>query len=82
MREMRRHAGGLALPWRRCCLFRRWKCFKPWPLKVVIDSVLGGAKPQFAWLQGIQPANLLPLACLALIALYLCLSVLQVSITT
>jgi len=77
--EMRRHAGRLALAVAEVLVISALEVLKPWPLKIVIDSVLDGAKPQFTWLQGIQPANLLPLACLALIALYLCLSVLNVS---
>ncbi len=77
--EMRRHAGRLALAVAEVLVISLLEVLKPWPLKVVIDSVLGGAKPQLTWLQGIPPGNLLLLACLGLIALYLCLSVLQVS---
>ncbi len=79
MSEMRRHTGRLALAVGEVLVISALEVLKPWPLKIVIDSVLGGAKPQLTWLQGISPARLLPLACLALIALYLCLSLLQVS---
>lgn len=77
--EMRRHAGRLAFAVAEVLVISALEVLKPWPLKIVIDSVLGGAKPQLPWLQGIPPATLLPLACVGLIALYLCLSVLQVS---
>src|SRR5271156_4572390 len=63
--EMRRHAGRLALAVAEVLVISALEVLKPWPLKIVIDSVLDGAKPQFTWLQGIQPANLLPLACQA-----------------
>ena len=54
--EMRRHAGRLALAVAEVLVISLLEVLKPWPLKVVIDSVLGGAKPQFTALQGLPPA--------------------------
>jgi len=77
--EMRRHAGRLALAVSEVVLISGLEVLKPWPLKIVIDNVLGDAKPQLRWLQTMAPAALLPGACLGLIVLYLALSFLQVS---
>ncbi len=77
--EMRRHAGRLALAVSEVLLISAFEVLKPWPLKIVIDNVLSGARPQLAWLQTMKPAALLPVACLGLIVLYLALSLFQVS---
>jgi ATP-binding cassette, subfamily B, bacterial len=77
--QMRRYAWRLALALGEVLLISALEVLKPWPLKIVIDNVLSGAKPRLAWLAPMTPAALLPLACLGLIILYLTLSVLQVS---
>ena len=77
--EMRRHAWRLALAVVEVLLLSALEVLKPWPLKIVIDNVLGGAKPQLSWLQALPPSELLTVACLGLIVLYLGLSILQVS---
>ena len=43
---------------------------KPWPLKIVVDNVLGGRPTGWAILDGLGTRGLLPAACLALIAVY------------
>src|SRR5208337_2582357 len=50
-----------------------------WPLKIVIDNVLGGAPPQLRWLRNMPAPELLTAACVGLIVLYFGLSILQVS---
>jgi ATP-binding cassette, subfamily B, bacterial len=77
--EMRRHVWRLSLAVAEVLLISTLEVLKPWPLKIVIDSVLGGAKAPIAWLQSLKPPEMLGAACLALISLYLMLSVLQVS---
>jgi ATP-binding cassette subfamily B protein len=77
--QMRRHAGRLILAIAEVLLMSALEVLKPWPLKIVIDSVLGTAKPQMAWLQGMTRGGLLAAACAGLIALYLAVSFFQVT---
>ncbi len=77
--EMRRHAWRLAAAIAEVLLISALEVLKPWPLKVVIDSVLGGARPQLSWLGGMSRGELLAASCLGLIVLYLGLVLLQVS---
>jgi ATP-binding cassette, subfamily B, bacterial len=77
--QMRRYAGRLSLAVAGVLVISALEVLKPWPLKIVIDDVLGGAKPQLPFLQLIPRSALLTTVCLALIVLYLALSVLQVS---
>lgn len=42
---------------------------RPWPLKIVIDTVLGGAPPPAGLGEGLGPAALLAAACAALVAI-------------
>jgi ATP-binding cassette subfamily B protein/subfamily B ATP-binding cassette protein MsbA len=43
---------------------------KPWPLKVVIDNVLGGRPLDWPWLGGLDRTELLAFACASLVAVY------------
>src|SRR5262249_43263651 len=52
---------------------------KPWPLKVVVDNVLGGHPLAFTWLGSMPPRELLIAACLALILVYALLGAFSVS---
>jgi ATP-binding cassette, subfamily B, bacterial len=52
---------------------------KPWPLKVIIDSVLGGAPLPFAWSGEWSPSALLAASCLALVLLYVLIAGLTVA---
>jgi ATP-binding cassette subfamily B protein/subfamily B ATP-binding cassette protein MsbA len=52
---------------------------KPWPLKVVVDNVLGGHALAFPWLGGLPPRELLVAACVALILVYALLGAFSVS---
>ncbi|MGD9762441.1 MAG: ABC transporter ATP-binding protein [Candidatus Binatia bacterium] len=51
---------------------------KPWPLQVVIDSVLGGKPPLWGWLAGRSPTALLAGAAGGLVAIYAVLGTLMV----
>ncbi len=51
---------------------------KPWPLKVIVDNVLGGAPLDWPGLAGVEPRTLLTAACLGLVGLYVLLSTLSV----
>lgn len=46
---------------------------KPWPLKIVIDSVLTGKRAPFEYLEALPKETLLILACLGLVLVYLLL---------
>ncbi len=52
---------------------------KPWPLKVVIDNVLGGQPLGVAMLAPLTPAALLAVACGLLVGVYILLGVLSVT---
>ena len=52
---------------------------KPWPLKIVIDNVVGGAPVQSDWIPPMDRASLLTAACASVITLYLALAILQVT---
>lgn len=43
---------------------------KPWPLKIVVDNVLGGRPLGIAALEGLEPRRLLLVACGALVVVY------------
>ncbi|HYR37645.1 MAG TPA: ABC transporter ATP-binding protein [Methylomirabilota bacterium] len=51
---------------------------KPWPLKIIIDSVLGGHPPPWGWPSGWSPQTLLLAACAALVLIYAALGALVV----
>ena len=44
---------------------------KPWPLKLIIDNVLGGRPLAWPFASGVSPNTLLLLACLGLVAVHL-----------
>ena len=51
---------------------------KPWPLKIIIDSVLGGHPPPWGWPNGWSPQALLLAACTVLVLTYAALGALVV----
>ncbi len=51
---------------------------KPWPLKIVIDSVLGGQPLPWDWARGWSSSAVLLAACLAIVALYAVVGALHV----
>jgi len=52
---------------------------KPWPLKVVVDNVLGGHPLDMPWVGSLPPRELLLAACVALILVYTLLGAFSVS---
>ena len=52
---------------------------KPWPLKVVVDNVLGGKPLGWAAFDGLQRYGMLAVSCAALIAIYALLGTLTVT---
>jgi ATP-binding cassette subfamily B protein len=52
---------------------------KPWPLKVVVDNVLGGRPLGWPGMRGLGPGGLLLVACLALVVIYALLGALAVT---
>jgi ATP-binding cassette subfamily B protein len=51
---------------------------KPWPLKIVVDNVIGGATVAIPGLTGRGPHELLSIACVGLVVLYAVLALLSV----
>src|SRR5688572_15426695 len=52
---------------------------KPWPLKVIVDDVLGGKSLGWPSLDALGPAGLLAVACVVLIVVYGLLGALSVT---
>src|SRR5213592_3472515 len=52
---------------------------KPWPLKVIVDNVLGGRPLAWPWVSALGACGLLAAACGALVAVYALLGALGVS---
>jgi ATP-binding cassette, subfamily B, bacterial len=52
---------------------------KPWPVKIVIDGVIGGHPPAWRWLAGLDRATLLLAACLAQVGVFALLGMLSVT---
>jgi ATP-binding cassette subfamily B protein/subfamily B ATP-binding cassette protein MsbA len=52
---------------------------KPWPLKVVVDNVLGGKPLGWPSLEGLDQTGLLTVACAALVGVYVLLGLLSVT---
>jgi ATP-binding cassette subfamily B protein/subfamily B ATP-binding cassette protein MsbA len=52
---------------------------KPWPLKVIVDDVLGGQRLTWPWVRTLAPGPLLLVACASLVVVYALLGVLGVA---
>jgi ATP-binding cassette subfamily B protein len=59
-------------------LISAFEMLKPWPLKIIIDSVLGGQAPPVGWPPDWSPEALLLAACAALVLTYAALAALAV----
>jgi ATP-binding cassette, subfamily B, bacterial len=57
----------LALALLQVFLIASFDLLKPWPLALVIDDVLGGAKLDVPWLATLSPGALLVVACIGLV---------------
>ncbi len=79
VRYLRPYTGRFALAVAEVLLIGAVEVLKPWPLKIVIDNVVGGAPLHSGWLPAIAPGALLAAACTSLVILYLGLALLQVT---
>src|SRR6266446_2210719 len=79
LRYMQPYAGRLALALAAVFITSALEVLKPWPLKIVIDNVLGGAPLRLRWLPPISREELLIVACSGLVLLYLTLSMVQLA---
>lgn len=71
---------GLTLLWAflQVLMISACELLKPWPLKIIIDSVLGGQPVPWGWPGGWSPSALLLAACGMLVLLYVLLGALSV----
>jgi ATP-binding cassette subfamily B protein/subfamily B ATP-binding cassette protein MsbA len=74
---VRAHWPRLVWPLVLAMLISACELFKPWPLKIVIDSVLGGQPLPWAWAQEWSSSAVLLVACGALVAVYAVLGALH-----
>jgi ATP-binding cassette subfamily B protein/subfamily B ATP-binding cassette protein MsbA len=64
------HRWGVALGLAQVAVLSGLELLKPWPLQIVIDSVLGGAPPRFSTLVGYSREQLLAIAAGGLVLLW------------
>ncbi|HEY2665190.1 MAG TPA: ABC transporter ATP-binding protein [Candidatus Binataceae bacterium] len=76
---MRPYSGRMVLAVALVIVASAVEILKPWPLKIVIDNVLGGHPIRLRAARGLDRGGLLAAACTGLVILYLALSLLQVS---
>jgi ATP-binding cassette, subfamily B, bacterial len=74
---IRAHWPRLVWPLVLAMLISACELLKPWPLKIVIDSVLGAQPLPWDWARGWSSSAVLLLACLALVGLYAALGALH-----
>lgn len=79
LRRLRPYRGLFTLAVFQVLLVGLLELAKPWPLKVVVDNVLGGTPFTAFGLEGLPPRALLAVACGALIVVYLLLGALSVT---
>lgn len=79
LRRMRPYLGRLSIAVVGVMLASSAEVLKPWPLKIVIDNVLGGAAVANRWIPAMTRGELLLSACAGLIAIYAILGVINVS---
>ena len=78
-RRLRPYGGLFAAAVLQVLLIGFLELAKPWPLKVVVDNVLGGHPLDWPGFAGLGPRGLLAVACLALVAVYALLGALGVT---
>ena len=78
LRRMRPYAGRLLIAVVGVMLASSAEVLKPWPLKIVIDNVLGGAPVELRWIPAMTRGELLLSACAGLVAIYAILGVINV----
>ena len=78
LRRMRPYLGRLLVAVVGVMLASSAEVLKPWPLKIVIDNVLGGAPVANRWIPAMTRGELLLAACAGLVAIYAILGVINV----
>ncbi|MBP1690161.1 MAG: transporter related [Deltaproteobacteria bacterium] len=71
---LRPHRAGFVLALVQVVLISACELLKPWPLKIVIDNVLGGAALSWGPVASFSPHQLLLAVCLGIVALYVVLA--------
>jgi ATP-binding cassette, subfamily B, bacterial len=64
------HRGRILGALAQVCLISALELLKPWPIKLIIDSVLGGKPLPGGWAMGLSPGALLLAACGVLVFIY------------
>ncbi|NNL67885.1 MAG: ABC transporter ATP-binding protein [Myxococcales bacterium] len=77
LRYLRPHRGGFAFALGLVTLQALFEVAKPWPLKIVIDHVLGGEPAPLPGLDGLDPRRLLLAACVGLVLLHVVLAAIR-----
>ena len=72
------HRGRILWALLQVCLISGFELLKPWPIKVIIDSVLGGQPLPGGLGAGLTPGALLLAACVALVVIYAALGAVTV----
>ncbi|HUM16881.1 MAG TPA: ABC transporter ATP-binding protein [Candidatus Nitrosotalea sp.] len=72
------HRGRILWALLQVCLISAFELLKPWPIKLIIDSVLGGEPLPAGWGGNLTPGGLLLAACAALVAIYAALGAVTV----
>ena len=67
---LRPHRHALAWALGQVVLMSAFELLKPWPLKIVIDSVLGQRPAPLGWAAGWSPADLLLAACAGFVVIH------------
>ncbi len=78
LRRMRPYLGRLLVAVAGVMLASSAEVLKPWPLKIVIDNVLGGGPVANRWIPAMTRGELLLAACAALVAIYAILGIINV----
>jgi ATP-binding cassette subfamily B protein len=78
LRRMRPYLGRLLVAVAGVMLASSAEVLKPWPLKIVIDNVLGGAPVANRWIPAMTRGELLLAACAGLVAIYAILGIINV----
>jgi len=79
MRYLTPYSGRFIIAVAEVLLIGAVEVLKPWPLKVVIDNVVGGAPLRIGWAPSMDRESMLTAACASLIVLYFALAMLQVT---
>jgi ATP-binding cassette subfamily B protein/subfamily B ATP-binding cassette protein MsbA len=79
MRRLRPHRALFAVAVLQVLLVGVLELAKPWPLKIVVDNVLGGTPLGWAWFDRLSRTGMLAVACGGLIAVYAVLGLLSVT---